>query len=67
MNRLERGLLILADRQRSEPKNAASFGGVISPSTVSIDQFQTPAAAMKLSAVDRCVEVRSDSMAKLPS
>ena len=55
MNRLERGLLTLADRQRSEPKNTASFGGVISPSTVSIDQFQTADAAMKLSAVDRCV------------
>lgn len=66
MNRLERGLLTLADRQRSEPKNTASFGGVISPSTVSIDQFQTADAAMKLSAVDRCVEVLSDSMAKLP-
>ena len=66
MNRLERGLLTLADRQRSEPKNASSFGGVISPSTVSIDQFQTADAAMKLSAVDRCVEVLSDSMAKLP-
>lgn len=66
MNRLERGLLTLVDRQRSEPKNTASSGNVILPSTVSIDQFQAADAAMKLSAVDRCIEVLSDSMGKLP-
>ena len=66
MNRLERGLLSLADRQRSEARNAAVSGGVLSPSAVSIEQYQTADAAMRLSAVDRCVEVLSDSMGKLP-
>lgn len=66
MNRLERGLLCIADEMHPAPRNAAVSGGVLSPSSVSLEQFSSADAAMKLSAVDRCVEVLSDSMAKLP-
>lgn len=65
MNRLERGLLALADKQR-QARNASVSGGVLPPGTVSLSQYQGADAAMKLSTVDRCVEVLSDSVAKLP-
>lgn len=66
MNRLERGLLSLAERQTPNARNSTSSGGILSPLSVSPEQFCTADAAMKLSAVDRCVEVLSDSMGKLP-
>ena len=46
----------------------ADFGTIkrIQVDAVSLEQFSSADAAMKLSAVDRCVEVLSDSMAKLP-
>ena len=66
MNRLERGLLTLADRQATSVRNSTASGGIFSPVSVSQEQFSSADAAMKLSAVDRCVEVLSDSMGKLP-
>lgn len=66
MNRLERGLLTLADRRGQTVRNSGfdvwagsglSGGNFVASSTD---------AAMKLSAVDRCVEVLSDSLGKLP-
>lgn len=66
MNRLERGLLTLAERQVPNVRNSTASGGIFSPVSVSPEQFSCADAAMKLSAVDRCVEVLSDSMGKLP-
>ena len=66
MNRLERGLLSLAERQAQNVRNSTVSGGILSPGSISPEQFSTADAAMKLSAVDRCVEVLSDSMGKLP-
>ena len=66
MNRLERGLLSLADRQAQNVRNSTVSGGIFPPSSISPEQFSTADAAMKLSAVDRCVEVLSDSIGKLP-
>ena len=40
--------------------------GIGAPAPARLEQFSTADAAMKLSAVDRCVEVLSDSMGKLP-
>ena len=65
MNRLERGLLTLADEMHPAPRNVLTAPSDVL-SAVSTTQFQTADAAMKLSAVDRCVEVLSDSMGKLP-
>ena len=66
MNRLERGLLSLAERNTPSVRNSTASGGILSPLSVNPEQFGTADAAMKLSAVDRCVEVLSDSMGKLP-
>lgn len=66
MNRLERGLLSLAERHAPSVRNSTASGGILSPLSVNPEQFGTADAAMKLSAVDRCVEVLSDSMGKLP-
>ena len=66
MNRLERGLLSLAERQAQNVRNSTASGGILSHGAISPEQFSTADAAMKLSAVDRCVEVLSDSMGKLP-
>lgn len=65
MNRLERGLLDLADKHR-KARNSQEAAGALPPGSVRLSQYQGADAAMKLSAVDRCVEVLSDSMAKLP-
>ena len=51
MNRLERGLLCLADEMHPVLRNSTASGGVISPSSVSLEQFSSADAAMKLSAV----------------
>ena len=65
MNRLERGLLSLAERSTPVRNSMAGYG-VGFPASASPEQFSTADASMKLSAVDRCVEVLSDSMGKLP-
>ena len=63
MNRLERGLRSVLQRpsvQNAAAPRALSAGGFAPVGGASAEN------AMKLSAVDRCVEVLSDSMGKLP-
>lgn len=57
----------LTARIRSEPRNATTIQ-TLAASGIPIGSFESSAAstAMKLSAVNRCIEVLSDSMSKLP-
>lgn len=69
MGRLEKGLktILSGNPAKSDQKNAVtvssgSIAGVNASGFLCLEE----AAAMKLSAVDRCVEVLSDSIGKLP-
>ena len=66
MNRLERGLLSLAERQAGRTKNSAAAVAFPGLPSIGAETFSSTDAALKLSAVDRCVEVLSDSLGKLP-
>lgn len=59
----------LSGRARERPSDAvtATNLGILSGSSVSIGGNPGEQSAMKLSAVNRCIEVLSDSMAKLPT
>ena len=62
MNRLERGLLSLAERQAGRTKNSAAAVAFPGLPSIGAETFSSTDAALKLSAVDRCVEVLSDSL-----
>ena len=49
MNRLERGLLTLTERQTPNVRNSTASGGIFSPVSASPEQFSSADAAMKLS------------------
>ena len=66
MNRLERGLLSLAERQANRTRNDAGSVSSFGLPSISAENFGSTDAALKLSAVDRCVEALSDSLGKLP-
>ena len=69
MGRFENGLkaILGASREKPEAKDAVTFsGGTITGSRGTEYLSQEQQTAMKLSAVNRCVEVLSDSIGKLP-
>lgn len=70
MTRLERGLLALAGRGRQAvPQNAVTAPTLAAagvPLGAGMSAGVSADAALRLSAVSRCVEVLSDSMGKLP-
>lgn len=69
MGRLEKGIktILGGNTAKPEPKNAVTVSsGRIAGASVSGYLSADQTTAMKLSAVDRCVEVLSDSIGKLP-
>lgn len=63
-NALERGICAVFGRA---PQNSSAGGAVAAASLAPMDICDASASsAMKLSAVDRCIEVLSDSIGKLP-
>ena len=64
MNRLERGLRATVGHR--EVRNATTVATLSSSGGLTIGDATSESGAMKLSAVNRCVEVLSDSIAKMP-
>lgn len=64
MNRLERGLRGVAGRR--DVRNATTVATLSASGGLTIGDASSESGAMKLSAVNRCVEVLSDSIAKMP-
>lgn len=64
-NRLERGIRLSLGHRRA-PRNAVTVDALMAAGFSAVNTAGTASDALKLSTVDRCVEVLSDSLGKLP-